>query len=636
MRTVLEMLVVGDVPEAMEIVDFEHPFELRAQCARDLAQLEKALRNDRYAVAVSAVRLQGEAEAGDILAMLKQSFPFRPVVMVADPGDADQIVVAYEQGLDDKLIRCEQVEPTCQLLDWAVRRCLENFTLRNTSALPCFDLALRQATNQSLHETLILFDGDSRVLYFNKAAEELARRVFEVELEVGATLDELYTANVPVDFRGRVDEYIARAMGGETVFMREETTFANGTVMEREYSYEPLYDPQGHVMAVANTSRDLEEIRLIEHQLEESEARFWRFFERLPVGIGIVDAEGRWVRVNPALQEFFGYDEDALVGKTPLDLTHSEDLATTYERIHRLRANQLPFVKFHKRYLHREGHTLWADVMAMPLNVESKPDHFIGIISDISQRKQLEDQLQQSEKIRLIGQLAGGVAHDFNNLLTIISSYTYHVLDEIGDDSPHSFALGKVLKAAQRGSALTEQLLAFSRRHLSQPNAVELGEAIDELSEMIDRLIRPRFELHVQLGDDAATVWIDQGQLEQALLNLVLNARDAMRDGGTLRLETERVALDEPRSTRFGLIPPGRYGVVQVKDDGAGIPPEVLEHIFEPFFTTKDVGQGTGLGLASVWGIVTQAGGFIDVESVEGRGTTFSVYLPIAEERALD
>lgn len=626
--------MVGDVAEAKELVAFKQPFDLTITCVDTVDGLEQALDEGCYSVVVSAVRLEDEANSTDILDRLKRSSPFRPVIMIADPSDADLLLSAYEKGLDDKLIRCSSLESTCKLLGWTLRRCLQVYTPPERAYTPTLPGLIQQAVYDSLRETLIIFGGDARVLYYNKAAYDLGRDVFGVELRVGETLDQIYTDNVPASFRKRVDEYISRAMAGEYVCMREESAFADGTRIEREYCYEPLRDEDGRIIAVANVSRDLEEIRLVEHKLEASEARFWHFVEQLPIGVGVIDEQGHWTRVNPALQRFFGYTEGELKELTPIDVTHEDDTDDTRAQIEKLRSDEAPFVRFEKRYRHRDGRTLWADIMGMPLRLESNSGHFMGIITDITQRKQLEDQLYQSEKMRLIGQLAGGVAHDFNNLLTIITSYTHYVLNELGDGSPHAFALSKVLNAAQRGSSLTGQLLTFSRRHLSQPESIDLNEAVDELSVMVDRLLKPHVDISMNRADRSIPIWIDRGQLEQVFFNLVMNARDAMGASGTLRLTTSQICFDEPRATHFESIPPGSYGILEVCDSGHGIADDVLDHIFEPFFTTKDVGKGTGLGLASAWGIVAHAGGFIDVDSTPGDGTCFSLYFPISEQSA--
>jgi signal transduction histidine kinase len=250
------------------------------------------------------------------------------------------------------------------------------------------------------------------------------------------------------------------------------------------------------------------------------------------------------------------------------------------------------------------------------------------------ERKGLEAQVHQAQKLETVGQLAGGVAHDFNNLLTVVLGNAELALLNPGLNAGQKVELQEIVGAAERARDLTRRLLAFSRRQVLDPQLFDVNAVVTGMESMFRRVLGGDIEVHTELADDAGVVKADAGQLEQVLLNLVVNARDAMPDGGSLRIGTAPVELTRPSPITTGILEPGQYAELTVTDRGQGMAPEILAHIFEPFFTTKPVGEGTGLGLATVYGIVTQSGGGVAVESAVGQGTTFRVYLPRADQPA--
>jgi nitrogen-specific signal transduction histidine kinase len=260
----------------------------------------------------------------------------------------------------------------------------------------------------------------------------------------------------------------------------------------------------------------------------------------------------------------------------------------------------------------------------------------IAFVSDISQRKRLEEQLLHAQKMEAVGRLAGGVAHDFNNMLTVISGYNRMILDELSTMDPLRGYAEEILKAADRAAALTNQLLAFSRRQIMQPRVINVNAVLIQTQKMLQRLIGEDIELILDLGVDIGNIKADPGHVEQAIVNLAVNARDAMPMGGHLRIETADVVLDETYARTHMGVKPGEFTMIAVSDDGHGMDAETRRHIFEPFFTTKEKGKGTGLGLATVYGIVKQTGGDIWVYSEPGQGTTFKLYFPRVFEPVSD
>jgi nitrogen-specific signal transduction histidine kinase/ActR/RegA family two-component response regulator len=250
------------------------------------------------------------------------------------------------------------------------------------------------------------------------------------------------------------------------------------------------------------------------------------------------------------------------------------------------------------------------------------------VIRDISERKNMEEELRQAHKMEAVGRLAGGIAHDFNNLLTIINGYGELVVGQLRADDPLREPVTQIKKAGERAAELTQQLLAFSRKQIMQPKPLDLSQVVREHEEMLRRLVGEDVEIVTQLSPSLGPVMADQGQIHQVLLNLAGNARDAMPAGGVLTIETAEVEVDASSAADQSEVPPGSYILLSITDSGTGMDEETLQHIFEPFYTTKDVGAGTGLGLATVHGIVTQSGGWIRVQSKPGRGTTLRIYLP--------
>src|SRR6266498_3194216 len=353
-----------------------------------------------------------------------------------------------------------------------------------------------------------------------------------------------------------------------------------------------------------------------------------------PSLIFVKDWDGRFVLVNQATAEIYGTTVDSLVGKTDADFNpHAEEVA------HFLRGDREVISSGRPKLVSEEQvtnpvtkQTRWFQTIKVPLRLpEQEKSTMLGVATEITERKRLEEQLLQSQKMEAVGQLAGGVAHDFNNILTAIVGYTDLLAVECGANSRQLEDLEEIRKAARRAAALTRQLLAFSRKQVLEPRIIDLNSVVMNLEKMLRRVIGEDVEFRTVLAPDLGAVRADPGQLEQVIVNLAVNARDAMPYGGKLTVETANVDLDEAYPQERGLVVPGRYAMLAVTDTGIGMDAHVKAHIFEPFFTTKEKGKGTGLGLATVYGIVKQSDGYIWVYSEPGRGTSFKIYLPRVE-----
>ncbi len=367
---------------------------------------------------------------------------------------------------------------------------------------------------------------------------------------------------------------------------------------------------------------------------EESLRKLSRAVEQSADSVMVTNHYGVIEYVNPAFEALTGYRREEVYGKTPRILKSGEQGPEVYQDMWKtIRAgNVYRGILVNRK---KNGESYYVEESICPVrDAAGQITHFISNARDLTERLRLEAQLLQSQKMDAIGNLAGGVAHDFNNLLTIITSYSELALDSIPRDSPLESKIQEILLAARRAAELTRQLLAFSRKQPQALRVADLNQVMGRIANTLPRLIGEDIEFVFTRGEGLGRVRVDPLQVEQILMNLAANARDAMPQGGHLRIETSDVRLDDHYVDRKqAVIPLGRYALITVSDDGMGIPPEHLPHIFEPFYTTKPLGKGTGLGLATVYGIVKQNKGFIWAYSEPSMGTVFKIYLPCVAER---
>ena len=346
----------------------------------------------------------------------------------------------------------------------------------------------------------------------------------------------------------------------------------------------------------------------------------------------ITNTAGDIEYVNPAFTRFTGYVREEALGHNPRLLKSGKQDLQFYRQ---LWATILKGEIWHGEVVNRrKDGTLYTEEMniAPVRGPGGEVTHFIATKQDVTERRSLEAQLQQTAKMEAVGRLAGGVAHDFNNLLTIINGYSDLLLERFGSDHAASVHLKEIKNAGEHAASLTRQLLAFSRRQVLAPQVIDLNIVVANLETMLKRLIGEDIKLHTRLDPSLCRVKADPGQIEQVIMNLAVNARDAMPTGGNLSLETRNVELDEAYARSHATVKPGLHAMLAVSDTGAGIKRETITRIFEPFFTTKEMGKGTGLGLATVYGIVKQSGGSIWVYSEPSQGTVFKLYFPTAGE----
>jgi len=400
---------------------------------------------------------------------------------------------------------------------------------------------------------------------------------------------------------------------------------------ELEAHVEPLRDENGTIVGVAGVAIDNTERQVLERAVRIAEQNYRSLIEEAPHGICRCTLNGDLLQVNRAMQEMLGYSESDLLIRN-LQTEIFADPKHYSEFVEKLESRGACH-GYETNWFEQRGHPI-----AVSLSGRSVSDVGGNIVyldffaENISERKQLEEQLRQAQKMQAVGQLAGGIAHDFNNLLTVIHGQAEMMAEHLANSDPAYSRLDEIQRAAERASALTRQLLAFSRRQVLKTRILDLNSVVANINQMLARLIGRNIELSFSPDPALWPIKVDPGQVEQVLMNLAVNARDAMPGGGRVAIETRNIAAGE----HFRTLPPGDFVQLSVRDTGHGMDEATRARIFEPFFTTKRAGKGTGLGLSVVYGVVKQSGGHVHVESEPGVGTTFFIYLPRSEGAAAD
>lgn len=486
------------------------------------------------------------------------------------------------------------------------------------------DKAWSEGILDAVADGISIQDPDYRVRYQNKAhramlGDHFGRFCYEAYEKRPSVCDGCPVAQTFAD-GGVHTELRSAEIGAKTRFF--------------EITASPLFDASGRIIAGIEAVREVTARIKTEWSLRESEQRFRTLFEESKDVFYVSTTAGRFLEINPAGVELFGYasQEELLEADIGKDLyVNSQDRkrfcdlvdATGYARDYEVLMKR------------KSGEKLWVLITSTALR-----DHrgavtgFRGVIRDVTEHKKLEQQLLQSQKMEAVGLLAGGIAHDFNNILTAIIGYGNLLTRNLQNDDRLRGYANQVLESADRASRLTQSILAFSRKQVLKPEPVDLNAIIGRVEKLLARLIGEDIVLKAVLHGADMTVMADSIQIEQVLINLAANARDAMPNGGSLVIETSLEQLDEEHARVYGLHGQGNYAVVTVEDTGAGFDEETQARIFEPFFTTKEAGKGTGLGLSIVHGIISQHGGHIMVDSEPGAGTKFKIYLPLVQPRS--
>jgi PAS domain S-box-containing protein len=631
----LRVLILEDDPRDVELCIQEMNkagFELQVDAVDTEEDFTKKLQSQIYDLILSDFRIPTWSGV-EAFHLLKKSGRDIPFILVTGTLGEEAAVDLIKEGVADYILKDRLVR-----LPSAVQRALQEKTTREER-----ERAI-QGLRDSEQQVRLLLDSTAEAIYgidihghctfCNAASIRLLGYESPKDL-LGKHTHWLMHHTRPDGTPYPVEDcqiYMAFREGKGSHVDDEILWRKDGSSFPAEYWSYPVIrngEPIGSVV----TFLDITERKRAEETLRRSEARVRRLVESNIVGIGIGTLTGKLLDGNDAFLKLLGYSrEEMLSGALRWDeMTPPEYNDVDEQAIEQLRHTGIA-PPWEKEFIRKDGRRVAVLIGVVTLAAEQGEIEAVSIVIDISERKLLEQQLRQAQKMEAIGQLAGGVAHDFNNLLSVIIGYSDILLDRAGQDAKMRSQCQEINKAANRAASLTRQLLAFSRQQVLEPKVLDLNTVVVEIEKMLRRLIGEDIELRTALDPTLGSVKADPGQIEQIIMNLAVNARDAMPEGGKLVIETSNAELDDTYALQHPPFNPGRYVLLAVTDTGIGMSEETKTHIFEPFFTTKEIGKGTGLGLSTVYGVVKQSGGYVWVYSELGRGSVFKIYLPRVDQ----
>jgi two-component system cell cycle sensor histidine kinase/response regulator CckA len=623
------MLIVDDDPVGLALclrylkksgIDFE------AEVAGTREEFARILHEHPIDIVLSDYRMKGWTGI-EALALVKEICPNVPLILFSEGLGEELAVECIKMGVTDCVLKKQ-----LSRLPMALRRAQQEKSLREAETRALQTLRESEEHYRALvhnaPEAIVVLDVDKEIFIdcndkalrlFGLSREKLlARGPVELSPELQPDGRQSTTA---------AREWVERALAQEVAAFEWIHRNSEGKEIPCEVHLVHLASPTRRL--VRASVLDITVRKRAEAALRESEARYRVLVNNASYGICWVTLDGDLIYANPALVHMLGYpsDEELLAIKNTralfIDVTSWEKLYEVYRRTGDVDATV--------EWRRKDGKTISVHINGRPAKEPERGRECIEVmVADVTERMALEKQLLQSQKFEAIGQLAGGIAHDFNNMIGAIAGWADLGIEETEPGSRLHRHFDKVRHQADRAAALTRQLLAFARRQVLEPRDVDLNQAVVETLSLLEKVIGDNIEIRPNLAADLATVRADPIQFEQVLMNLCINARDAMPGGGSLVIETSNVTLDEPFCTLQPLARPGQYAMLSVTDTGTGMDAVTLDRIFEPFFTTKEPGKGTGLGLATVYGILRQHGGFVHVHSEPGIGTTFRAYLPVS------
>ncbi|MGH7628963.1 MAG: PAS domain S-box protein [Gemmatimonadales bacterium] len=619
----LRILILEDMPMDAELMEYELgrasiPFTARRVETREafLSALDE-FAPDVILSDYTLPRFDGMTA----LALARERVPSTPLLIVTGSVNEETAVGCMKAGADDYLLKgnLSRIGPAIEAA--LARQRLQAEQSRSETALRRSEANLRAIFEHSL-QCFVLVDREGTVQAFNRTADEWLMKLRGRRLREGERITE---------FLPGTSETLAAAQEGEVHRREWAIPDVEGELRWFETSDVPIVDDGGQVIGVCLSAVNIDERKHAEHTLRESEARYRDLFDNASDLVCVTDLDGSFVYVNRAWHDATGYSDEELRRMRLADLVPPEQYASLADAYARVLAGET-VGHLDLTFLTRNGNAVAVEGSASSVVKDGRAVMVRGIWRDVTERKRVDEQLRRAERMQAAGQLAGGVAHEVNNMMTGVIGFGSFVLRSLDPHDPRRADVEEIMKAGNRAADVTRQLLAFTRQQFRRPELLELNHVIAGVERMLRRSLSDDHELVLRLRDTAGRVRMDRGQLEQLLVNLVLNARDAIRATGQVSIETDRVLIDGDYARRHELVtvPSGPYVIVAVADNGCGMTPEVQARMFEPFFTTKPVGQGTGLGLSTVYGIVKQSDGFIWAYSEPGRGTTFKVYLPEA------
>ncbi|UCF99903.1 MAG: PAS domain S-box protein [Spirochaetaceae bacterium] len=511
----------------------------------------------------------------------------------------------------------------------------ESFPKRKIESTAVQELQqLLQASLEATGDGILVVDNDGQIILSNERFADMWR----IPRSMIRDKDDIKIREFVMDQLTDPQDYLekTRVLYDQSEESTDILTFKDGRIFER---YSASLQISGAIVGRVWSFRDITAYTVAQQRLERSEQKYRDLVENAGSIILRWDTRGVITYINEYGQRLLGYTEGELVGQSVIGTivpgrdSSGRDLVAMIQGI---TSNPNEYTYNENENITKEGQSIWVSWSNRPIHNER--GQLVGVLSigtDISERKKLEQQLFQAQKMEAVGQLAGGIAHDFNNMLMVINGYCELLLEDMHETDELRRDIEQIKATASRAAALTRQLLAFGRRQVVQPKVVDINKLLYNSQEMIGRLVGESVMLKVLPRNNSLYIYADPVQIEQVILNIAANARDAMTTGGELIFETNTIDISNQEAGERYMVPAGSYVVCTVRDTGIGMSSETLEHIFEPFFTTKDPGKGTGLGLSTVYGIVKQNDGYIFADSEPGKGSCFTMYFPLVSEEEI-
>ena len=612
-----------DAPDAELIQDKlrKDGFELDTTLVLNKKDFLRALERERPDIILSDYSIPGFSGL-EALELALKALPLTPFILISGTIGEDIAVEALKQGATDYIMKDRVTK-----VGFSVRRALAEAANKRRSLQAEAELAQAKARAEQVlrvaPSAFFTVDLERNITSWNQRAEELTGYSSE---EITGKKCSIISDPSCTGTCGLYSADMGKPIIGHECLVKKK----NGDLITVSKNVDLLKDAAGNIIGGIESFEDITARKQAEKDLQESLVLLESVVENAPFMVFVKDAADlRFVMFNHAGEELLGYDRKDLIGKSDLDFFPPEQAAwfIANDRMVMEKGGILDIPEEPILTAGKEQKILHTKKIGLK-GPDGTTKYLLGISEDITARKKTEEQLRQAQKMESVGRLAGGVAHDFNNLVTAINGYALMLLKNMPHDDARRGDIQEILTAGDRAAALTRQLLAFSRKQILKPVTMDLNEAIEGASKMLGRLIGEDIKFEVRLASSPCLAKLDPGQIDQVLMNLAINARDAMNKGGELSITTEIVEMTQTWSARHG-VKPGKVIKLSITDNGTGMTPEVKKHLFEPFFTTKDASKGTGLGLATVYGIVKQSGGEIEVDSAPERGTAFHIYFPM-------
>jgi len=605
-------------------------YSVDSECVQSAAEMREALTRGPWDVIISDYRMPS-FDAPEALSVLLDTGVDIPFIVVSGTIGEDSAVELMRAGAHDYLMkdRLTRLAPAVEreIRDAARRKQQREAEEALRESERCYRLI-----SEHSGDVVWAYDPETdRFTYISPSVQQMLGHTPSECLSMSFAT--LFVPDAREIVIARMHERVARFKRGggqvDVEVRQTELLHKNGTAVPAETTiWFPVGRPER--LEIVGVTRDITERRKAEVALHESSLFNEQIVASASEGIVVYDRDLRYRAWNRFMEQMTGIPAEELIGKHPADVfpfLKESGVLKALERALSGEVVQSPDFSFTVK---KSGKTGWCVDTSSPLrDAAGEIIGVIGIVHDLTERKRLQDQFNQVQKLEAVGRLAGGVAHDFNNMLTVINGYSELLLAHLGADDPLRTPLQEIHRSGERAAVLTQQLLAFSRKQIIEPKALDLNQLVSDMRNMLRRLIGEDIRFELNLDPALGRILADSGQLTQVVMNLAVNARDAMPNGGALTLATANIEF--PKGVEPPAVP-GRFVRLTVADTGIGIEPAALPRIFEPFFTTKEAGKGTGLGLSTVYGIVQQSGGWVAVETATGCGTAFHVFLPLTTE----